>query len=50
MVPNTWAPFAIIPFSYYLAAIRKASSILQLHPDSDLVDDSLLLMGLLLAL
>ncbi len=31
--------------TYYLSAIRKASSILQLHPDSDLVDDSLLLMG-----
>ncbi|MBK35521.1 MAG: hypothetical protein CME26_08325 [Gemmatimonadetes bacterium] len=31
--------------NYYLVAIRKASTILQLHPDSDWVDDSLLLMG-----
>jgi TonB family protein len=31
--------------NYYLIAIRKASTILQLHPDSDWVDDSLLLMG-----
>ena len=31
--------------SYYLVAIRKASTILDLHPDSDWVDDSLILMG-----
>lgn len=30
---------------YYLSAIRKASTVLQLHPDSKWVDDSLLLIG-----
>ena len=32
-------------FDYYLYVIRKASSILELHPDSKWVDDSLLMIG-----
>ena len=31
--------------SLYLTAIRKASTVLQLHPESDWVDDSLVLIG-----